>query len=157
MLNKKNNKQNNNNSNKKLPKFNFYWIYGIVALLLIGMNATQLLKYNIDPINENKMWQWIDNKKVKSIEIVNNSEVKVYIKLNNRNDPEFTSNSNQTAPKYFYFEIPKDYATQLYQKLLDKQSENQKKGFRKNKSAKENTEPKKCALVKRSAKKARKN
>ena len=98
MLNKKNNKQNKNNSNKKLPKFNFYWIYGIVALLLIGMNATQLFKYSIDPINENKMWQWVDNKKVESIEIVNNSEVKVYIKLNNRNDPEFTSNRSQTAP-----------------------------------------------------------
>ena len=34
MLNKKN-KTEQNNSNKKLPKFNFYWIYGIVAVVLL--------------------------------------------------------------------------------------------------------------------------
>ena len=37
------NKQNNNNSNKKLPKFNFYWIYGIVAVLLINSIQVTIL------------------------------------------------------------------------------------------------------------------
>ena len=79
MLNKKNNKQSNNNSNKKLPKFNFYWIYGIVAVVLIGINLMNFNGFYTKKIEENQLWEWIDKQKVQQVEIVNNSEVKVYI------------------------------------------------------------------------------
>ena len=94
MLNKKNNKQNNNNSNKKLPKFNFYWIYGIVALLLIGINLMNFNGFYTKKIEENQLWEWIEKKKVQQVEIINNSEVKVYINKKYANDPEFTNNAN---------------------------------------------------------------
>ena len=86
MLNKKNNKQSNNNSNKKLPKFNFYWIYGIVAVVLIGINLMNFNGFYTKKIEENQLWEWIDKQKVQQVEIVNNSEVKVYINKKYIND-----------------------------------------------------------------------
>ena len=40
-MNKKNNKPSSKNDTKfKLPKFNFYWIYGIIAVLMLSMLLT---------------------------------------------------------------------------------------------------------------------
>ena len=129
MLNKKNNKQNNNNSNKKLPKFNFYWIYGIVAVLLIGINLMNFNGFYTKKIEENQLWEWIEKKKVKQVEIINNSEVKVYINKKYVNDPEFTNNGKNKNNYQYSFEIPKDYSAELYQKLLERAQENKKEGI----------------------------
>ena len=129
MLNKKNNKQNNNNSNKKLPKFNFYWIYGIVALLLIGINLMNFNGFYTKKIEENQLWEWIEKKKVQQVEIINNSEVKVYINKKYANDPEFTNNGKNKNNYQYSFEIPKDYSAELYQKLLERAQENKKEGI----------------------------
>ena len=129
MLNKKNNKQNNNNSNKKLPKFNFYWIYGIVAVLLIGINLMNFNGFYTKKIEENQLWEWIEKKKVQQVEIINNSEVKVYINKKYANDPEFTYNGKNKNNYQYSFEIPKDYSAELYQKLLERAQENKKEGI----------------------------
>ena len=129
MLNKKNNKQNNNNSNKKLPKFNFYWIYGIVAVLLIGINLMNFNGFYTKKIEENQLWEWIEKKKVQQVEIINNSEVKVYINKKYANDPEFTNNGKNKNNYQYSFEIPKDYSAELYQKLLERAQENKKEGI----------------------------
>ena len=129
MLNKKNNKQNNNNSNKKLPKFNFYWIYGIVAVVLIGINLMNFNGFYTKKIEENQLWEWIDKQKVQQVEIVNNSEVKVYINKKYINDPEFTNNGKNRNNYQYSFEIPKDHSSELYQKLLDRARKNKEEGL----------------------------
>ena len=129
MLNKKNNKQSNNNSNKKLPKFNFYWIYGIVAVVLIGINLMNFNGFYTKKIEENQLWEWIDKQKVQQIEIVNNSEVKVYINKKYINDPEFTNNGKNRNNYQYSFEIPKDHSSELYQKLLDRARKNKEEGL----------------------------
>ena len=128
MLNKKSNKQGKNNSNKKLPKFNFYWIYGIVAVLLIGINLMNFNGFYTKKIEENQLWEWIDKQKVQQVEIINNSEVKVYINKKNINDPEFTNNGKNRNYQYS-FEIPKDHSSELYQKLLDRARKNKEEGL----------------------------
>ena len=128
MLNKKSNKQGKNNSNKKLPKFNFYWIYGIVAVMLIGINLMNFNGFYTKKIEENQLWEWIDKQKVQQVEIINNSEVKVYINKKNINDPEFTNNGKNRNYQYS-FEIPKDHSSELYQKLLDRARKNKEEGL----------------------------
>ena len=128
MLNKKSNKQGKNNSNKKLPKFNFYWIYGIVAVVLIGINLMNFNGFYTKKIEENQLWEWIDKQKVQQVEIINNSEVKVYINKKNINDPEFTNNGKNRNYQYS-FEIPKDHSSELYQKLLDRARKNKEEGL----------------------------
>ena len=129
MLNKKNNKQSKNNSNKKLPKFNFYWIYGIVAVVLIGINLMNFNGFYTKKIEENQLWEWIDKQKVQQVEIVNNSEVKVYINKKYINDPEFTNNGKNRNNYQYSFEIPKDHSSELYQKLLDRARKNKEEGL----------------------------
>ena len=129
MLNKKNNKKSNNSSNNKLPKFNFYWIYGIVAVVLIGINLMNFNGFYTKKIEENQLWEWIDNQKVQQVEIVNNSEVKVYINKKYINDPEFTNNGKNRNNYQYSFEIPKDHSSELYQKLLDKARKNKEEGL----------------------------
>ena len=129
MLNKKNNKQSNNNSNKKLPKFNFYWIYGIVAVVLIGINLMNFNGFYTKKIEENQLWEWIEKQKVQQVEIVNNSEVKVYINKKYINDPEFTNNGKNRNNYQYSFEIPKDHSSELYQKLLDRARKNKEEGL----------------------------
>ena len=129
MLNKKNNKKSNNNSNNKLPKFNFYWIYGIVAVVLIGINLMNFNGFYTKKIEENQLWEWIDKQKVQQVEIVNNSEVKVYINKKYINDPEFTNNGKNRNNYQYSFEIPKDHSSELYQKLLDKARKNKEEGL----------------------------
>ena len=129
MLNKKNNKKSNNSSNNKLPKFNFYWIYGIVAVVLIGINLMNFNGFYTKKIEENQLWEWIEKQKVQQVEIVNNSEVKVYINKKYINDPEFTNNGKNRNNYHYSFEIPKDHSSELYQKLLDKARKNKEEGL----------------------------
>ena len=129
MLNKKNNKKRNNSSNNKLPKFNFYWIYGIVAVVLIGINLMNFNGFYTKKIEENQLWEWIEKQKVQQVEIVNNSEVKVYINKKYINDPEFTNNGKNRNNYQYSFEIPKDHSSELYQKLLDKARKNKEEGL----------------------------
>ena len=129
MLNKKNNKKSNNSSNNNLPKFNFYWIYGIVAVVLIGINLMNFNGFYTKKIEENQLWEWIDKQKVQQVEIVNNSEVKVYINKKYINDPEFTNNGKNRNNYQYSFEIPKDHSSELYQKLLDKARKNKEEGL----------------------------
>ena len=129
MLNKKNNKKSKNSSNNKLPKFNFYWIYGIVAVVLIGINLMNFNGFYTKKIEENQLWEWIDKQKVQQVEIVNNSEVKVYINKKYINDPEFTNNGKNRNNYQYSFEIPKDHSSELYQKLLDKARKNKEEGL----------------------------
>ncbi len=129
MLNKKNDKQNNNNSNKKLPKFNFYWIYGIVAVVLIGFNLMNFNGFYTKKIEENQLWEWIEKQKVQQVEIINNAEVKVYINKKYLNDPEFTNNGKSRNNYQYSFEIPKDHSSDLYQKLLEKARKNKEEGL----------------------------
>ena len=112
-----------------MPKFNFYWIYGIVAVVLIGINLMNFNGFYTKKIEENQLWEWIDKQKVQQVEIVNNSEVKVYINKKYINDPEFTNNGKNRNNYQYSFEIPKDHSSELYQKLLDRARKNKEEGL----------------------------
>ena len=66
----------------KTPKFNYYWIYGLIALLLLALN---FFKFQGSPHNmsQNEFFALLDTGDVAKIVIVNNKEApyaEVYIK-----------------------------------------------------------------------------
>jgi len=75
------NNERNNNSEKERPKrsFNFYWIYGIIILVILSINLFQygggMVK--IDPTEYQQM---LDAGDVQRIVVVNDQVVQVYIK-----------------------------------------------------------------------------
>jgi ATP-dependent metalloprotease FtsH len=75
------NEERNNNSEKDRPKksFNFYWIYGIIILVILSINLFQFggSMAKIDPTEYQRM---LDAGDVDRIVVVNDQVVKVYIK-----------------------------------------------------------------------------
>ncbi|WCL82418.1 ATP-dependent zinc metalloprotease FtsH [Saprospira sp. CCB-QB6] len=87
------------------PKFNYYWIYGLLALLLISVNliwvgpkTTELSWNELEPI--------IAQKDVDKIIIVNKSQAEIYLTEDALKKEEYSklprSSFNNNAPNYSY-------------------------------------------------------
>ncbi len=75
--------ENNNNRNQPNGnKFNPYWIYGIIAMVLLSMVvfSNQDFSSQTSEFSWNKFDQMIKNKDVKRIEVINKVEARIYLK-----------------------------------------------------------------------------
>ncbi|MFN9327159.1 MAG: ATP-dependent metallopeptidase FtsH/Yme1/Tma family protein, partial [Flavobacteriales bacterium] len=75
------NTERNENNGKERPKrsFNFYWIYGIIILVILSIN---LFNYTggVVPIDPTEYQKMLDAGDVDRIVVVNEQQVRVYIK-----------------------------------------------------------------------------
>lgn len=78
MLNKKNSKGKSKGKNN-IPKFNFYWVYGIVFVILISINFFNPMNSGILKTNYSEFKQFIEKTQVRKIEVINKKEARVYI------------------------------------------------------------------------------
>ncbi|MFP4025415.1 MAG: ATP-dependent zinc metalloprotease FtsH [Thiohalospira sp.] len=111
--NHNNNNKNNSNGNNKggKPKFNIYWVYGLIALTFIGL---QLFSFSPGP-KEITMQEFerdmLKNGDVEKIEVINKEQANIYIKKDRLNDARYKdlfdnsfSSISQDGP-HFYFTI----------------------------------------------------
>ena len=68
MLNNKNNKRKGKRKTN-IPKFNFYWIYGIVFVILISINFFNPMNSGILKSNYSEFKQFIEQNQVRKIEV----------------------------------------------------------------------------------------
>ncbi len=83
--------------NDKKPKFNISWIYGMIAIFIIGM---MFFPYGNEPVEI--MWSRFENKMLKThsiekIEIVNKERAEIFIKADKLSDPEFSDIKKQNS------------------------------------------------------------
>ena len=71
------NKENNNKPG--MPKFNSYWIYGLIALMIIAAQFFLVQFGNVDKINYSELEQYIRRGDVKMIKLVNGKKAEVYL------------------------------------------------------------------------------
>jgi ATP-dependent metalloprotease FtsH len=76
MLNKKDNKGKGKGF---MPKFNFYWIYGIVAVILILINVINPMSSGVESTTYPEFKSFIELKQVSKVEVINKKEAMVYI------------------------------------------------------------------------------
>lgn len=74
---------NNNPNKRKGPKFNMYWIYGLIVLALIGLN---IFGNNIQPSEKKTSFlefkqNYLDKGNVKKVVVVNKEVAEVYLKV----------------------------------------------------------------------------
>jgi cell division protease FtsH len=90
----------------KKPKFNFYWIYGILALIIIGFPML-----NLDEGAKKTGWgelkQMLENHDVEKIILVNKETAEIYIKPDLLNTDKYKDVKGQTTfgqktPQYYY-------------------------------------------------------
>lgn len=111
-----NNQNNHNNNNKKntnnkggKPKFNIYWVYGLIALIFIGV---QLFSFSPGP-KEISMQEFerdmLKNGDVEKIEVINKEKANIYIKKDRLNDARYKdlfdnsfSSVSQDGPHFFF-------------------------------------------------------
>ncbi len=101
------NKKNNNNNNKKgNNKFNFYWIYGVIALLLLALNLPLFSSLNKEPIDWGKFEQMVRDGDVKLVIVENDEYAQVYLK-EDRIDKYKSASKNKfrSNQAHFYFQV----------------------------------------------------
>jgi len=96
------------NKNKiKVPKFNFYWIYGILFLLYIGYTVLNSGNLGNQNLSHNNFIETLNDNDIDKIFIVNNSTAEIYIKdevLNKEKYKEVTESAlySKRGPLYIY-------------------------------------------------------
>jgi len=92
---------NNNGTNKPENRFGSYWIYGAIALFLLGLNVFAMNTNNKSQINMADFKKMIQKEDVKEIVIINKEIARINLKdgrLDNYKD------ANKSKP-HFFFEI----------------------------------------------------
>ncbi|HVB03444.1 MAG TPA: ATP-dependent zinc metalloprotease FtsH [Chitinophagaceae bacterium] len=98
----------NDKTPRKGPKFNIYWIYAIIALVLIGM---QYIDFHSKPLEisfQDFAKNYLAVGDVDSLDVMGNSEVDVFIKKDRLGEPKFkdVAHSNlgnvNPGPHYFF-------------------------------------------------------
>lgn len=90
------NKSKNKIPLPKTPKFNYYWIYGILAVLLLALNFIRFPSTH--NISQNQLFTMIDSGDVQKITIVNNDFAEVYIKKDSLKKEIHTKNKVDQSP-----------------------------------------------------------
>ena len=78
-----NDEQNDSKPKEKKPKFNFYWIYGVLALVFIGL---QLLNFDsaTESVDKGKLIMMLQNQDVQKIDLVNKEIAEIFLKPESR-------------------------------------------------------------------------
>ena len=103
------------------PKFNSYWIIGIILLVMIGI---QLLSSSggLMEIDSHRFFQILKNGDIEKLVIVNKEKVEVYIRAERLSDPVYEDIKSQKSstvlgqsiPQYYYSIISQDvFVTEL--------------------------------------------
>ena len=91
----------NNKDNKPKKKFNFLWIYGILALVFIGSTIFGGPK-SAEEIDKGKLITLLRDKDVEKIDLVNGEVAEIYLNEDGMNKyfPNDKSNSFTKTPNY---------------------------------------------------------
>lgn len=75
------NKNNQEDKNKPTgPKFNTYWIYGIIALFLLALNFYSMSEGTMEQVSRQKLGEMIADQDVDKLVVVNQKRGYIYIK-----------------------------------------------------------------------------
>src|ERR1700733_4055119 len=93
--------EDNNNSSKKGPKFSIYWVWGIIAAVLIGFNLFGSFSPDAHPVDELTFRKdMLAKGDVDKIDLISNKQVvRVYIKKDSLQKAYYTNQlKNQGWP-----------------------------------------------------------
>lgn len=102
-----NNRDQNNPDNKPNNKFNSYWIYGLLALLLLALNFYTLQSSSTKPLEWNTFQKMVQEKDIAKIEVINEKQAQVYLKpeaLDKYTDPEPAVSKFSPNRAHYFFE-----------------------------------------------------
>ena len=75
-----NNKKNENTPNTNSPRFNSFWIYGVIALVIIGMQIVALMGASQQALTLSRLGEMLQARAVEKVVVVNKDKAYIYIK-----------------------------------------------------------------------------
>ncbi len=86
------------------PKFNFYWIYGLLAVIFIGL---QVMNWDTgaEQVDQGELMRMLRNQDVEKIDLVNREIAEIYMKTDTRRkytDTEQPSSRMGTKPDFTF-------------------------------------------------------
>jgi len=103
--------ENNNQPkppNKNTPKFNTFWIYGVIALFLLALNFYTMANSSNDQITWNRIEEMIQDRAIEKLVIINQKFAHIYIKEELLSDPKYSDaakNSIAGDSYHYWLEI----------------------------------------------------
>ena len=107
---------------RKGPRFNIYWIWGIIAAILVSINFFSPFSPDAKEISQKEFQQMMLNNDVDKIAIINNkNQVRVFLKATAVNKPEYKDKLSRGWPSVsdkgpqfqFNIEKPEVFATEM--------------------------------------------
>jgi cell division protease FtsH len=122
--------QENNSPKDKFPKkpnlpkspFNFYWIYGIIAVALIAFQLMGSFKGGVKEVQTNVFYEsMLKQHQVDKIVIISNEHIaEIYLKKEFLNLPAYTNDKlTPNGPHYKLTGIPDNFSTMVNEKQKD--------------------------------------
>jgi AFG3 family protein len=114
------------------PKFNSYWIIGIILLVMIGIQVLSS-SGGLKEIDSNRFFQILQRGDIEKLVIVNKEKVEVYIRADRLSDPMYEDVKSQksstvlgqSVPQYYFSIISQDvFVTELNQVMNQLPAEN---------------------------------
>jgi len=100
MENNKNKNDNDKKSNNS--KFNSFWIYGIVALVILGVNLFMAMDAKQEQLSFNKLKEMVAQQDVEKIVVVNKTNAQIYLKEAAVSKYEDAQETNFGGDRYHY-------------------------------------------------------
>lgn len=100
-----NNKNNADDSRPRSPRSNSFWIYGIIALLLLAWNIYEVSKGQKEQLSMNRLEDMIISGDVEKLVVLNERYAHVYIKEDRLSEAKYedAAKSNVGGNRYHYY------------------------------------------------------
>ncbi len=102
MENGKRNSKKDQNNKPNNPRFNSFWIYGVIALLLLGLNFYSLTYSQKEPLKYNELKTMLTEQHIDEIVVINEKTANIYIKEDHLEEYEDRSKGNLGGDRYHF-------------------------------------------------------
>ena len=120
--NQENNNNSENNKNENDSKFNAYWIYGVVALFLVGLQFLPIADTSKEDINYDQFKVMAEKGDVGKLEVVNDKYAYIYLTEQALTKEEHKEVSKtgfaKNRPNYVFNIGPPDYFAERLEKMM---------------------------------------
>ena len=98
-----NNKKNENTPNTNSPRFNSFWIYGVIALVIIGMQIFALMGASQQALTLSRLGEMLQARDVEKVMVINKDKAYIYLKKEALKKYEDAAKTNFGGERFHYF------------------------------------------------------
>ena len=103
-----NNQHNNGNDKNKVPKFNTFWVYAVIGVIIIALNLYHLSSEKQEQIPMNRVERMLEDRAIEKLVVINEKIAQIYLKEEKLKDNDYEDASDSKIGSnrfHYYYEI----------------------------------------------------